>query len=468
MSRIAASITGTERFLLNNIARFDQGALTAAIRLATGSKVNKASDDPAAFIQLSGFQHRLNIVQNTRLNVDAAATIGAQTQLNLGELRVQVLAIQSALLQDEDQSLTAEARLTNQLLIDAAIIQINDVANSEISGKKYLDGSVNYRYAGKNAQQISNIETFTVAESNFSGSVDSAATQSLTRYQGTAGNVDASDTSTFVITGERGSAAISTTGGETLTGVAARVNLESHKTGITATVNGDNLDFTSVDFGDDAVIAIVVSSGTFATSSITQGADATVTINGEAISASQIDGNTVTYAKNGTHFRVDFASGFSGNFDNFTITSEDVGKFALSPEIADKTSLAFSRMSADSLGGLSGKLSDLLSGGSLAGLATNTSQALRVVDEALSQLTLADAKASSFADVTVASASSLLSGFETSLIASIDSIDLVNEDEESLILAKNQALSLNSISAISLLQQQQASVLGLVRLLAGI
>ena len=468
MSRIAASITGTERFLLNNIARFDQATLTAAIRLATGNKVNAASDDPAAFIQLSAFQDRLNIVQNMRKNVDAAATIGAQTQLNLGEVRVQVLAIQSALLQDEGQTLTSEARLTNQLLIDAAITQLDKVAKSEISGKRYLDGSVNYRYAGKNSQQISNIETFTLSESNFSGSVDSAATQSITRYQGTAGNVDASDTSTFVITGERSSASISTIGGETLTGVAARVNLESHRTGITATVDGDNLDFTTVDFGDDATIGIVISSGTFATTSIAQGADATVTINGEAVSASQIDGNTVTYAKNGTHIRIDFKSGFSGNFDAFSITDQDVSKFALSPEIADRTSLSFSRVSADSLGGLSGKLVDLLSGGSLSGLGTNTSQALRVVDEALAQLTLANAQASSFANVAVASAASLLSGFENNLIDSIDSINGVNQEEESLLLAKNQALSLNSISAISLLQQQQASVLGLVRLLAGI
>ncbi|MDP7302128.1 MAG: hypothetical protein QGG09_03450, partial [Pirellulaceae bacterium] len=183
---------------------------------------------------------------------------------------------------------------------------------------------------------------------------------------------------------------------------------------------------------------------------------------------SQIDGNTLTYAKNGTHVRIEFATGFRGSFNSFSISDQDVSKFALSPELNDLTSLAFSRVSADSLGGLSGKLSDLKSGGSLSGLGTNTSQALRVVDEALAQLTLTDAQADSFADTTVASAASLLSGYETNLAASIDSINGVNQDEESLLLAKNQALSLNSISAISLLQQQQASVLGLLRLLSGI
>ena len=53
MSRIGASIAGFERVLLNNLARTDQAALTAALRLATGNKVNVPSDDPSAFAQLS-------------------------------------------------------------------------------------------------------------------------------------------------------------------------------------------------------------------------------------------------------------------------------------------------------------------------------------------------------------------------------------------------------------------------------
>ena len=53
-----------------------------------------------------------------------------------------------------------------------------------------------------------------------------------------------------------------------------------------------------------------------------------------------------------------------------------------------------------------------MSGGSLSGLGGNTSQALRVVDEALGQLTLIEGSVDAFADVTVASAASLLDGLE--------------------------------------------------------
>lgn len=468
MLRIGASIAGFEQFLLTHIARSDQAALTAAIRLATGNKINKPSDDPAAFMQLSALEHRRNIVRDARTNVDAAATVGAQTQLNLDRVRSQIVNIREALLLDEDQNLTGEARAANQLLIDAAIAELNGAAKAEINGKRYLDGSVDYRFAGKNAKQINGIDVFALGESEFSGSVDSAATQSVTRYQGAGKKVKNNDDSTLTITGKRGTAAFSITGGESLSDVAERINRQSHYTGITAAATGNQLDFTTVDYGDEATIDIAVTAGSFDTTSVVTGADAAVTINGVAVDARYIDGNNVTYARNGTHLRLHFQAGFSGNFDTFSVSDQDVAKFALSPDMADRTSLALSRVSADSLGGLSGKLSDLSSGGSLSGLGANASQAIRVVDEALAQLTLVDAQAKSFADVTVAATSLLLQGYESNLTDSIESINGINQDEESLLLAKNHALSINTVSAISLLQQQQASVLGLVRLLSGI
>ena len=125
-------------------------------------------------------------------------------------------------------------------------------------------------------------------------------------------------------------------------------------------------------------------------------------------------------------------------------------------------------MSTDSLGGLSGLLSDLASGGSLADLGTNTSQALRVVNEALAQLTLTDGQADSFADRTVASAATLLTNYDTNLSKSISAINDIDPNEENLLVAKNQALSANTVAALAVIQAQQTSVLGLLKLISGL
>ena len=55
MSRIGATISGIERFLLNHLANVDEAAIQNSVRLATGEKVNKPSDNPAAFFLISNF-----------------------------------------------------------------------------------------------------------------------------------------------------------------------------------------------------------------------------------------------------------------------------------------------------------------------------------------------------------------------------------------------------------------------------
>ena len=91
-----------------------------------------------------------------------------------------------------------------------------------------------------------------------------------------------------------------------------------------------------------------------------------------------------------------------------------------------------------------------------------------MVDEALEKLTLLEGKVDAFADVTVASASKLLDGFKNEVQNTLDSLNKVNEDEETLKLAKNQMLAASTLSALAILQGQKFNSLGLVQLLAGI
>jgi flagellin-like hook-associated protein FlgL len=228
------------------------------------------------------------------------------------------------------------------------------------------------------------------------------------------------------------------------------------------------LDFTTVDFGDDAAIDIEVTAGTFTTNTTATGQDAVVTINGKAISSAQIDGNRVSYTNNGTHVSFEFQAGFSGTFNPVTISDGRTQKFALTTDSGKLTTFALPGIQPELLGGTSGTLADLTSGGSLSGLGSNTSQALRVVDEALAKLTVLEGRVDAFADVTVESASKLLEGIKGNVQDTLASLNKVNEDEESLKLAKSQTLASTTLSALAIMQQQRFNPLGLVQLLAGI
>ena len=466
MPRIGATISGLEQLFLSQLARFDSAVLDSAVRLTTGKQFTGPSENPSAFIEIGQFERRLSVVQDTRRNVEAGASVGAQSQLVIDEIRTQLETIRDALELDVDGSLTFDERTTQQAAIDSAVESINELAKTEINGKRYLDGSVNYRFSGKDSSEISGIEVYSLRETQFSGTVTSAATQAKVTYTGAAAAITAD--ATFTLTGKRGSSAVSVSSGQTLASAADRINQVSHETGLLAVAAGDDLILTSVDYGDSATIDVDVSSGSFITAGTTQGADAVVTVNGKSLGGAAVDGNRVRYASNGTHVAFDFQPGFTGAFSTVTVLDDDVSQFQLAPDLQQVTQFGLPGVSAALLGGLSGRLSDLASGGSLSGLAGNTSQAIRVLDEALSGLTRTEGTVDAFADVTVQSSASLLDGLAGELEETVNDLSSVNEERESLLLTKNQSLGSNTISAMSILQQQQASVLALVRLVAGV
>ena len=336
MSRIGASISGLDQYFLRQLQNVDELAVESALRLATGKRVPKPSFDPAAFVLIGSFEHELNIIDSTKTQVDIAANLGSQSQLVLDQARSNLEAIRGVLALDEDQSLSSDDRSAHQAVIDAAIFATRDLAGTEINGRRVLDGSVNYTFSGRDSTEIKEIQAFSVRETDFSGTVSAAATRSSELYTGGGATINSGD-ATFTLTGKGGSSSISVTDGETLTDVRDRINADSHHTRITASVAGDQLEFTSVDYGANATVNIDVTSGAFTTSTVATGQDAVVTINDRVISGAQVDGNRVTYANNGTHVSFEFQAGFSGSFNPVTVSDENTQKFALTPDLNRQT-----------------------------------------------------------------------------------------------------------------------------------
>ncbi len=468
MSRIAATMNSFERFLLTQLARTNQAVAESSFRLSTGKKINFPSDNPSAFLQISSFENQLSLLANVQANVDVAANIGASAQTTLDELRTQLNTIRTALVADEDNTLTAAQKNTKQATIDSALNEIRSLARTSIDGKRFLDGSYDYTYSGKDPSQIKNLDVFSLSDDTvISGSVATAATQTTTRYTGAASTIN-SGAATFTLRGKRGSTTISVTNGELLTAVRDRINLDSHLTGITATASGDQLDFTTVDYGDAATITVTATSGTFTTATVTTGTDAVATINGNSISSANIDGNRVSYFSSGANVAIEFVAGFTGAFSDVTVSDDNVARFSLSTRASERIKLALPGVFPEVLGGISGVLTNLESGGSLAGLGTNSARGIRVVDEALAQLSTIEGRVDAFADVTVASADRLLTDLQTNVEDSLTTLNTVDDDAEELVLSRQQTLSDNTVAAIAIMQQQQSSMLGLLQLLAGL
>ncbi|TWT38726.1 flagellin hook IN motif-containing protein [Blastopirellula retiformator] len=302
-----------------------------------------------------------------------------------------------------------------------------------------------------------------------------AAQQAELIYEGADGR--ATDAASFDLTGLDGttSASIVIAAGDTLSSVAQKVNQETLNTGVAARAVGDQLVIYSVEFGTDAFVDLDINSGTFDTTGgdvdlIATGVDQQITVAGqnEVTNLYAVDGNRFYVNDNGNSFTIEFTGGFSGDFQTIRLSDAPTLKFNLSTAIGDITTLALPAATTSRLGGFSGVLADLRTGGLFAGLGGNTSAAIRVVDEALAELTLIEGRVDAFADGAVASSSALLTGLKSTLEDSIDSINEVNEDEESLLLEKNRQLADSVLASLAILSDQRSKIVQLIERMAGL
>jgi flagellin len=477
MSRIGSTISGMELRLLDSLAYANAQVTLSAYRMSTGHKINSPGDNPSAFVTLSGLQTQLSNVTSTLANVTSAGSMISQTQTALTSMETQLTAIRTELLKDETHTLTPSQRAESQAKIDTAIDQINSLAGTNINGKTTLAGAADFTYSGRNTGQVADVvvRAKSSATDTISGSVVSTATQAQLIYVGNASNQVTAD-ATFTLTGMRGSQVLNVTSGEALSTVAAAVNGYSHDTGITAAVDevAHTLTFTSVDYGSSAKANVSVSSGVFVVTGgdgagHSTGANASAIINGRTISSSSnnVSGNRFSYSDSLMTFEIEFQPGFTGAFDSITVSGNNLS-FSLSQDINTKSALTIPAVFAPNLNGPSGNLNDLYTGGSLAGLGDNTSQAIRVVDEALGKLARVQGAVDGFYNAAITSSSTLFTDMATKLGDYIDSIDQVDDEEEILKSDYYQALADNAISSLVIINQQRQSIVNILQDIAGL
>jgi hypothetical protein len=578
MSRIGSILSGVERRLLKQLTAVNAAAAIATYRTSTERRVNFPSDDPSAFLAISQYQSQLKAITAARSNVTAAHSFITDLKETVGQVRDQIEAIQTEL----------GKATPSQETIDEAIGQINALATTKINGRRVLDGSADYQVSGRDATQVRQLRVYATpghdaatVRPTVAGQVVESAEQARLVYRGASGQITSD--ATFTLMGRQGNASIEVNGLESLGDAAQRVNDASDQTGIVATVSGDQLTLTSVDYGTQAKVAVAVTSGDFdvaggdnqgqdfgknvvaeingqtyegdtvartavlrhqetgqsiqndatfrltgalghadftidrgsglndtlvelseainAESSNTgvtsyvdgtelvlqsqgTGSDEEISIavasgtfsttTGEATAlgsdaskgSAAVRGNRVYVSQNDFRFEAEFAGGFSGSFDTMTVVAEPL-VFALSPDVSRSYRLALPSLFASQLGGLSGTLDQIATGGTHEAT-SNRAQAARIVGEALNVLGGVEGTVAGFAQAAVAGSASLLDAFKTDLEDAIEKTDGYDEDEEKEKLSLYQALASNAVSGLAILSQQRSAIVAMLRDFAGL
>lgn len=466
--RLARSEVNNRTFLDGSRDFQVTGQIDAQVREVSveslGAPTSLAADQPARLFYAS---------VDRRISADAVITLSGDfgsvmLDLTQGQSLFDAAAeINAVMATTGVQATTSENQLTLESVLrgnQASIAVAVDFGTFDVSG-------------GNGDGVACGTDGLVSQQPSIAGAVLKTATPASLTYRGAYAQI--TEQASLAITGPAGSVSVSVAGGEPLTDIADQLNAYSHETGVIAQVTGNDLRLTTVSYGCKATLAIVVDQGTFHVSGgngngTAQGTDAIAEINGRLISDNHaanpfsVDGNRFSIDDDGNRFTIEFAANFVGPFQTITLSDAQTLKFQLSTAVGDVTTLGLPSVNPQRLGGPSGVLADLQTGGPLAVSQGDESRAVRVIDEALAQLTLIEGRIDNFADGAVATSAAFLSGLKKSIEESIDHLEKIDDAEATLLQAQNRQLSDKVLASLADLSEQRSRIMQFIDRLPGL
>jgi len=324
---------------------------------------------------------------------------------------------------------------------------------------------------------IADINTAVTALSQFTGGVINSADgdgdidgqlndADATASTGNTGGNVLKDDLVLQLSGASGAEVFNFESGASVNEVVAAVQLVSDATGVTAGNSNGTLTLNSTKYGSDQFIDVEVISegaaGEFATdisAARAIGADIIATVNG--ISANG-EGNSLSINTATLDLTLSVTDGSAADFD-FTISGGGA-TFQLGPDVVSnqQARLGISSVNTGKLGGTSGRLYELGSGG-LKALDTDATGAFQVVDQVINKVASLRGRLGAFQRTTLDTNINSLSDTLANLIEAESSIRDADFASESAALTRAQILVQSGTSVLAIANQNPQNVLSLLR-----
>jgi flagellin len=294
--------------------------------------------------------------------------------------------------------------------------------------------------------------------------VDSAATKGTVTYSGGTLTSDL----ILEIGGSSGFETFNFGSGTTISQIEAAINLVSDATGVTALVSGNNLALSSSEYGSNAFVSARALAGSFTTKDAAgstverdTGSDVQVRINGV-----QATGDGLKATLNTSILDLNFSINeliTSGSSLSFDITGGGAN-FQIGPDVVSnqQARLGIQGVSTSTLGGVSGNLYELKSGGAKS-LLTDVKGAAAVVDEVIKSVTQLRGRLGAFQRTTLETNIYTLNDTLENLTEAESSIRDADFAAESARLTRAQILVQSGTSVLAIANSNPQNVLSLLR-----
>lgn len=270
----------------------------------------------------------------------------------------------------------------------------------------------------------------------------------------------------FQLTGTDGSEVFKFKAGATISNIIQSVNLLSDSTGVEASNNAGALELRSTKYGSASTVSVEVISegvgGTFTgglSATRANGADVQATVNG---STALGKGNTLSLNTSTLSFSLTVNDG-SSTAVNFTINGGGA-QFQLGPDVVSnqQARLGIGSLNTAKLGGVSGKLFELASGGAQS-LTKDITGGSKIISEVISRVTTLRGRLGAFQRTALESNTNSLNDTLANLNEAQSLIRDADFAKESANLTRAQILVQSGTSVLGIANQSAQSVLSLLR-----
>ncbi len=449
--------------LLNILNQTALAQETTLSRMSTGNKINAGKDDPAGLIALRALDAEYTAVtaaveNNQRTNAMLDVADGA-----LQEVENLLTDIETLVAGSVGDQITDSERAANQSQIDQAINSIDRIIRTtSFAGKNLLNGQLGIQVS-ESAGKAEDIRLYSRDSGSGSTNLSVAVTTASTSAEAATTN-SATGAMSYVVTGELGSATIEIASTDDRDAEIAKINAAKAQTGVSASTDANGIKFSSVETGSDQFVSIDMISGGGADGWVDthaeNGADAVVTVNGQAAAA---DGNKISFNVNGISGTFTLTS--TGDVDSETMTLAVSGggaTFQLGTDASTRATMGIASMFSHTLGKTgTGFLSDIRSGGSHQ-LSAESSNTLAIVKEAVSDVAEARGRVGGFQKYQVETSINSLQSTQESLADAKSVINDVDYATETAELNRQNVLMTAGMQLLGLANQQASQVLSLL------
>jgi flagellin len=462
-----------------NLSRVTSSYNKSLSRLSSGLRIADAADDPAGLISAEAFRSQIDSIDAAVRNNQDATNMTKTAESGMAEISSLLNEARSLAVASSNTTTLSGAQIAaNQDQMNTIAQAINRVsANTSYGGKALLDGSAGSSTQISNASKISGI--------SFSGSV-SFSTGSASVTQGgliTVQQTVAATRALYTATATLSTGAIQSgqialngvsfnvTAGTSGTDLATMVNSASNQTGVSATFDttSNTLRFQQLTAGAGKSITFSDTTGVVSaaanTNANTVGVNAVAQVNfglgnvlmtggrngNDGLSLTDAAGNSVRIAESGNAVS---AAGAVGR-----VIAGDA-TFQIGANVGQTVGLSLRNLSSNQLG------AGVATGVSVANLdlstAAGASTAMRVLDQAISEVASSRGKVGAFQRYTLESNNRSLASMKENFASAESSIRDLDVADEMTKFTKYQVMQQAGMAMLGQANQKNQIVLGLL------